>query len=1034
MITETTDRLEKIQDGGKSAVMQIPDDNFIDRNADMTPPGQTRKEARWLTDSLANPKVTRKIGTWNVRTMFSIGKTAQTVREMRKYHLDILGVSECRWTGSGKTKTSTGETILYSGREDGHHSSGVAIILTKEVTRTLEEWTPVSDRIITARFWSKHIKTTLIQVYAPTNEADNSTKEIFYEQLQSVLSQTPRHDTIIVIGDLNAKIGAKLDGENGTVGNHGLRSERSDNGERFVSFCANNNMAIVSTMFPHKKIHLQTWASPNGQHHNQIDHVAVNGRFRSSVTDVRVYRGADVGTDHHLVIVKTKLKLHKVGKKPSISKRYETCKLKVPEIKQQFKLEIRNRFSVLEDDSGNDLEKKWEEFKSIYNDTALNILGPRTKENQEWISNNSWKEVEKRKLLKAQISGTKSARVKKRLRDEYSSTDKNVKRSMRRDRRQWLDKLAEEAETSARCGNMKGVYDITKRLCNDKPKQVDNVKDKNGKLLTKENDVKTRWKEHFQEVLNRPEPAHPAEIDTDLEEAQKLEIDTAAPTKEEIRHVLKGMKNGKSPGIDNITGELLRADMETATDQIHKITSMVWSKEQTPDDWRKGLIIKLAKKGDLTICGNWRGITLIPNVTKIMGKIIISRIAKEVDRHLRDEQAGFRAGRGTTEQIFILRNVLEQCAEWNANLYMLFIDFEKAFDSVHRETLWNIMRHYGIPDKLVRMVKCLYAQSECAVIDRAGTTEWFPIKSGVKQGCNMSGFLFLLVIDWIMRKATPNNTTGIRWNFTEKLEDLDYADDIALLSSTKDQIQRKCNLLNIYAKATGLKINAAKTKSMRMNTNHAQLIEVDGTAVDDVEQFVYLGATVTHTGGTSEDIRKRLGHARVAYHRLKAIWSSSQIGKSTKFRLFKSNVISVLLYGSETWRMTKGDEKLLDTFLHKCIRTILKIYWPQRISNEEARERAGLDRISDTIRKKRWKWIGHVLRMEGNQNVRIALDWTPEGKRRRGRPRETWRRTVEKERHSLGFDSWAAAKRSAQDRNGWRELVCGPILHRERGK
>ena len=132
----------------------------------------------------------------------------------------------------------------------------------------------------------------------------------------------------------------------------------------------------------------------------------------------------------------------------------------------------------------------------------------------------------------------------------------------------------------------------------------------------------------------------------------------------------------------------------------------------------------------------------------MLGRIIIKRIAKEVDRLLRDEQAGFRAGRSTTEQIFILRNIVEQAIEWNSNLYLCFIDFEKAFDSVHRDMLWKIMRSYGIPSKLIRIIKAMYNESECAVQTGSGLIEWFQVKSGVKQGCNMSGFLFLLVIDW----------------------------------------------------------------------------------------------------------------------------------------------------------------------------------------------------------------------------------------------------------------------------------------------
>ena len=95
------------------------------------------------------------------------------------------------------------------------------------------------------------------------------------------------------------------------------------------------------------------------------------------------------------------------------------------------------------------------------------------------------------------------------------------------------------------------------------------------------------------------------------------------------------------------------------------------------------------------------------------------------------------------------------------------------------------MRYNGIPEKLIHLVKCMYSDNECAVVTPNGTSKWFKIKSRVKQGCNMSGFLFLLVIDWVMRKLTAEKNTGIRWNFTTKLDHLDYADNIALLSSTK---------------------------------------------------------------------------------------------------------------------------------------------------------------------------------------------------------------------------------------------------------
>ena len=240
------------------------------------------------------------------------------------------------------------------------------------------------------------------------------------------------------------------------------------------------------------------------------------------------------------------------------------------------------------------------------------------------------------------------------------------------------------------------------------------------------------------------------------------EIDTSEPSRGEVRKAIGNLKNGKAPGIDNIQAELLKADVDYATTTVKEIIDIVWRDEKTPRKWRKGLIVKLPKKGNLKECKNWRGITLLPVVSKVMGRIVIDRIRTGVESKLRKEQAGFRPGRGTTEQIFILRNIIEQSTEWQSSLYVNFIDFEKAFDSVHRDSLWLIMRSYGIPSKIINMVKALYADFECAVVDGHDTTEWFKIKTGVKQGCNMSGLLFLLVVDWVMRNTLQEGNTGIR--------------------------------------------------------------------------------------------------------------------------------------------------------------------------------------------------------------------------------------------------------------------------------
>ena len=315
----------------------------------------------------------------------------------------------------------------------------------------------------------------------------------------------------------------------------------------------------------------------------------------------------------------------------------------------------------------------------------------------------------------------------------------------------------------------------------------------------------------------------------------------------------------------------------------------------------------------------------------------------------------------------------------------------------------------------------------CAVLDDGEETEWFKVKTGVKQGCVMSGFLFLLVIDWVMRETTRNNNTGIRWQMMSKLEDLDFADDIALLSSTHSQMQSKTNSMSGLAKRVGLKINEKKTKILRLNNRKMEPVKLEGKDIEDVDEFTYLGAVVSKEGGGGKDMDSRLNKARAAFTKLNKVWNSNQISRKTKTKLYKSIVRPVLLYGCETWKIIKSDERKLDSFQFKCLKRIMRIFWPNIVSIDELNKLTQNNRISQEVKKRRWKWIGHVLRKPRNHHCMIALTWHPDGRRKVGRPKTTWRRTVEKERNELRWKTWNVARGHASDRKQWKmsvEALC----------
>ena len=279
--------------------------------------------------------------------------------------------------------------------------------------------------------------------------------------------------------------------------------------------------------------------------------------------------------------------------------------------------------------------------------------------------------------------------------------------------------------------DMKKLYDRTRTQCGRINNPSKYVKDRNGTVLTDVDDQLKRWREHFQEVLNRPPP----ETQTYLPEAPPLPIRTGPVTRKEVKNAPKTLKNGKAAGFDNIPAEAWKEGGWTSEEVLFTLLNMIWEAEDIPMDWKLGLLVKLPKKGDLSDCTNSRGIMLLSIASKALSRIILTRMQVSADGKFRDEQAGFRSGRSCCDQITALRIITEQSFEWNTGLYMVFVDFEKAFDSIDREMLWKILKHYGIPVKIVRMIQVLYDGFQARVLHEGRMTEPFDMKTVAQQGC-----------------------------------------------------------------------------------------------------------------------------------------------------------------------------------------------------------------------------------------------------------------------------------------------------------
>ena len=972
-----------------------------------------------------NSKSAIKIGTWNIRTMCPTGKTNTIAKEMRAYNLRVLGLAETRWLQAGQTRLATGEVIIHSGHSDeqAHHTEGVALMLSKDGQRALLGWEPVDSRIITAQFRTsqKRVALNIIQCYAPTNNADDSKKEEFYQKLDDTIRKMSKRDITILMGDMNAKVGPDNSGYEQVMGKHGLGTMNS-NGELFANCCAEHNMVIGGTTFPHKKSHKATWVSPDMTTENQIDHICVSKKFRRTLQDVRARRGADAATDHHLVEAKLQLKLKKSTNKKPQGERFNVSMFRDTRKQATYQLELSNKYQALQDlEDSESLESKWQGMKEAWVAACRTTVGTKKGKQQDWTTPETLIKVEARKRQKEVLNNSRTRASKQKAMQEYSRANREVRNSARRDKRAYVNRLAEEAEEAAGKNNMKALYDTTRQLAGKHHRATRPVKSKEGEVLNTIDEQLKRWMEHFKNLLNQPPPINIANIPPPN---QVLKINCNRPSKAEIKKAIQHMKNNKAPGPDNIPAKALKADTATSSDMLYDLLGEVWKVEDVPAEWKEGHLIKLPKKGDLSKCENYRGIMLLSAPGKVLNRIILERIKTAVDKYLREEQAGFRAGRSCTDQIATLRVILEQSQEYKSPLYVTFIDFEKAFDSLDREVLWKLMQYYGIPAKLTNIIRNTYKGMECRVLHEGQLTEPFKVTTGVRQGCLLSPFLFLLAVDWIMTNATKGKRNGIQWTPFVQLDDLDFADDIALLSHSHSQTQDKATNIEHRAAETGLRISTKKTKVLKANTSNKDPVLIQGQALEEVSSFTYLGSTVDSSGGTDLDVQARIGKARTAFVMLETIWKQGNISLTTKLRLFNSNVKTVLLYGGETWKTSKHVLNKLQVFVNKCLRRILNVRWPDKIRNEELWKRTNQVPIEEEIKKRKWKWIGHTLRKPPSNIAKQALKWNPQGKRKIGRPRNTWRRYTEAEMEKMGY-TWKQLEKLAQSRPRWRSVVSG---------
>ena len=534
-------------------------------------------------------------------------------------------------------------------------------------------------------------------------------------------------------------------------------------------------------------------------------------------------------------------------------------------------------------------------------------------------------------------------------------------------------------------GRTRDLYREVKEITGSYSSRCGAMKLSTGKVVTEGKDVTEMWQQYTEELYRRDPNATDSfneNIYEDEPEVMEIEV------KEALRHIY----NRKSAGCDGIPITLLKAGGEEAVKVMTGLCNSIWKRKEWPTDWMKSVYVPIYQKGDKQECGNYRTIALSSHASKVLLRIIQRRLEVFIIPELPIEQAGFRRGRGTRDHIANLRWMMEKAREHQRDLYMCFVDYNKAFDCVDHEILWVILRDMGVPVHLIVLLRRLCTNQEATVTTEFGETDNIDIVKGVRQGCILSPLLFNIYAENIMREALEEWERGISIG-GRMVTNLRYTDDTKLLAGTKEDLIEIVGRGRRASENAGIHLSVGKTKVM--TTGDIGAVTVDGKDIEVVTKFVFLGALITDDGLCEKEVRRRTAMGKAAMGGLTSIWKDRGVTLETKVKLVNVLVFPIVLYGAETWTMRKQERRKIDAFELWCWRRVLRVSWMERKTNISIIECIKPDwTLASRVTKAALSYFGHVVRAGGMEDDMMLGRMN--GARKRGRPRQRWLDTLKR--------------------------------------
>ena len=898
----------------------------------------------------------------------------------------------------------------------------------------------------------------LLSAYAPVGNADQSIWDEYLTNLSHCISRKQAGDLLIIGSDTNSSMGCS--NENNCLGTYGIPYV-NESGRRFASYLTINNMVAVTTCF--RKNSYGTWVHPRSKSVHQIDHFITEKEKQCCISDAG-NTCALLDSDHKAVKCKVRIMLRLKKKTPMrrILTLLDYSVLSENEKKDSF---IKD---VLEKYNSNDNASKYTKLAEAVKVTATKSLPKKQKPQPSWF-----KDAEDQLLSFIKRRNTAmEAFFKRRTRSNartLRASRKTVKSAVICAKNNWIKSKHSELNFASATRGTKHCWDalaqLRKGLSRTRPSAEKCMKKEDGSLCKTPEENAEVFRNHFHKLYSIPPKCDMSIADT-IPQRPIVEGCDHPPTDEEIRAAVRKLKEN-APGESGIPAKVWKilAEVSDTYEILKSIVINFWTTEITPEEWELGLLTILAKKGDLSLPGNYRGIMLLETAYKIIAIILHERllpIEESLENH--ESQCGFRSGRGCSDAVFTVKMAMKKRREHGLESWILFLDLVKAFDRVPRELLWLVLGKLGVPSKIIQLLKSLHTHF---VVKFSVNDIFHEILNiiGVKQGDVLGPrlfnlFVFAVMLTWHLLDSRPlcifytksdfiltGRSYRARGGQVFNLPDSQYADDTALLFTSRQSLEESTPQMISHFEKFGLQIHVgkpgkdSKTEILFVsapahtysdpdtfdNCDFSNVQLDDGAYLPIVKEFCYLGTMLTRDCSDTVDVTRRVGKASNAFGAVRTeLFSNRNVSYAAKKHIYEGLILPILLYGAEVWSLTEELFKKLRLFHSRCIRAMCRVTrkhtWEHRISNEELRHRTGLNTIDSYITKRQLRWAGHVARMEMNRLPRMMMSCWVKNKRPRGCPKFTYGRGLVKALKKAKIDStnWSDL---AQDRILWRTLL-----------